>query len=396
MSKSGPTTTAPRNSGIASQLPTKSAWSRGPPQSASVNSVPAASPSSRSQSPAPAQPANATYVSHSRKPSTLSGNPVAVGPSVNVPRSIPGKNASPVTFGSIDQPGAPLSSSPAAAPSVPTDVSKVRSFGSISSAALPQSAAVNGKPPPSAASTTSLNSTASSAASTTTTQPTTSTASTSTPSASASKKASFDVRSLFQNSGQPSPAPSSYTPDIPSSHSSPPSIPQPIPGLPSQPPIHHPYAAAYSPSARPAQLPRSPSFPRQVSNPRPGSSPLNGGGPPQSPRIGGAQPPPSVNGPGSGVMLGPPPPGPPGGGPPMPGQQPVPMGHQPMPGWQQYYVRIDGASNFNFFNLRAIQYPYGVPGLPEHYVPQSPYNGHWIPPQSHMSPHHGHPQHLPP
>ncbi|TFY50116.1 hypothetical protein EVG20_g11711, partial [Dentipellis fragilis] len=98
---------------------------RGPPQTAS---------SSRSQSPAPspvtANPPSNAHASHSRRPSAL-GQGVAIKDGVSVPRAVgSAKSSSAVTFGSIDDAQAPISSSPATAPAVkPAD--GVKSFGSV-------------------------------------------------------------------------------------------------------------------------------------------------------------------------------------------------------------------------------------------------------------------------
>ncbi|THH13662.1 hypothetical protein EW146_g6581 [Bondarzewia mesenterica] len=127
MSKSS-TASAPK---IPSQLPLKSAWARGPPQS-----TPTAS-SSRSQSPAPSNanalngPANShPNPTHSRRPSAL-GQGVSIKDGVSIPRNTASavKSGSAVTFGSIDDAAAPISSSPASAPIVKSE--NVKSFGSV-------------------------------------------------------------------------------------------------------------------------------------------------------------------------------------------------------------------------------------------------------------------------
>ncbi|KAK0195854.1 hypothetical protein F5146DRAFT_1027372 [Armillaria mellea] len=115
MNKSA-TATVPK---IPSQLPTQSAWSKGPPQTAS---------SSRSQSPAPQNtPALAT---HSRRPSTL-GQGIHIKDGVSIPRNNVGatKQGPPVSFGSIDDASAPMSSSPAATPPIKSE--GVKTFGTV-------------------------------------------------------------------------------------------------------------------------------------------------------------------------------------------------------------------------------------------------------------------------
>src|SRR6201996_4520539 len=127
------------------QLPSKSAWARGPPQNSATTTP------SRSQSPAPPTPVSVTnpanfHATHSRRSSAL-GQGVSIKDGVNIPRNavkqgmsvdlcsrplpqlvvLPG---SAVTFGSIDDASAPISSSPASAPAVkPAD--GVKSFGSV-------------------------------------------------------------------------------------------------------------------------------------------------------------------------------------------------------------------------------------------------------------------------
>ncbi|KAH9955045.1 hypothetical protein BC827DRAFT_1239687 [Russula dissimulans] len=123
MSRSA-TASTPKN---PSQLPPKSVWARGPPQQSSANTTP------RSQSPAPPTPVSATnpaafHATHSRRPSTL-GQGVSVKDGVNIPRNAV-KQGLPVTFGSIDDAPAPISSSPASAPAV-KPVEGVKSFGSL-------------------------------------------------------------------------------------------------------------------------------------------------------------------------------------------------------------------------------------------------------------------------
>ncbi|KAF8070721.1 hypothetical protein FPV67DRAFT_1039344 [Lyophyllum atratum] len=344
MSKSS-TASAPKP-----QLPTKSAWSRGPPQNTSAPTPP------RSQSPVPSTPVHQT---HSRRPSTL-GQGVPIKDGVSVPRGNVGalKQGSAVTFGSIDDDSAPISSSPAAAPPIKSE--GVKSFGSVP-ATLGH---VNGK-----SSISSRPSLAPSASSSSSTPP---------PSVppTPSKPAKMDIMKMFQN---PSSAPSSSTPSDTSSPSLRPST------LPAQSSSQHPQGQAppsqlgshpYTPfvpgGGRPQQqnpgpggAPRSPVYSRQIPNgsgPRPQGGP--NGGPSQmssglsSPRLGHH-----------------PHAGPPSGMPP-PNMQPQMQPQMPVPGWPGYYY----------------------PGMPDqqHYMPQ--YGGQWypMPPQMQPQPQHQHPHHPPP
>lgn len=166
MSRSA-TASTPKN---PPQLPSKSAWARGPPQQNSASNTP------RSQSPAPPTPVSTNssgfHGSHSRRPSAL-GQGVSIKDGVGIPRNavkqgtfrpvlpVPPSNlrhqGSPVTFGSIDDAVAPISSSPAAAPAVkPADV--VRSFGSVAvqnGGSDTAKSAVTSRPPPISATPTS-------------------------------------------------------------------------------------------------------------------------------------------------------------------------------------------------------------------------------------------------
>ncbi|KAH0588820.1 hypothetical protein H2248_004620 [Termitomyces sp. 'cryptogamus'] len=191
-------------------LPPRSAWARGPPQS-----------TSRAQSPAPA---------HSRRPST--GVPIKDGVSVSrgtVAAIKAGKLCAPpapsVSFGSIDDDAAPISSSPAAAPVLKAE--GVTSFGSL--AAAPP----NGSKPARVPSTTA-------------------------------KPASADIKKLFQTapadaSPRPAPPPLPYQPFVPAAVRPPPA------------PTRPPPAPAYPrPNGNP---PRPPSqglpSPRMAPNPMP-------------------------------------------------------------------------------------------------------------------------------
>ncbi|KAI9465227.1 hypothetical protein BJY52DRAFT_672657 [Lactarius psammicola] len=97
-----------------SQRPSKSAWARGPPQNSATTS-------SHSQSLAPPTPASVTnpasfHAPHPRSSSAL-GQGVSIKDGINVPRSTV-KQGSAVTFGSIGDASAPISSSQASAPTV--------------------------------------------------------------------------------------------------------------------------------------------------------------------------------------------------------------------------------------------------------------------------------------
>ncbi|OSX61566.1 hypothetical protein POSPLADRAFT_1170204 [Postia placenta MAD-698-R-SB12] len=279
MSKSS-TASAPK---IQTQLPQKSAWLRGPPQSSS------SAPSPRSQSPAPNQ--GAPQPTHSRRPSTL-------GQGVSFKDGVAGSS---VTFGSIDDVTAPISSSPAAVPPIKSE--GVKTFGSVP--ATSTSAPANIKP------------------------------STSSSSQTPSTQSKFDVKKLFQ--APSAPEPSSEPPAIssPSTRSSqlPQSSPQTSHAQPS--PMGHAYQTFVPGGLRPSQNgaqpggpPRSPVYPRQIPNGQ-----VNGA----NGRPNGAQMP-QTSGPG-----------------PMPTAMPSPrMGHPhggqpaglphvpppvPVPGWPGYYAR---------------------------------------------------------
>ncbi|KAF7351095.1 Eukaryotic translation initiation factor 4 gamma [Mycena sanguinolenta] len=182
MSKSS-TATLPK---IPTQLPQKSAWSKGPPQSTTV-------PSPRSQSPAPPSPSNAPHLTHSRRPSTL-GQGVPIKEGVSIPRNNVGavKQGSAVTFGSIDDVSAPISSSPAATPAIKSE--GVKSFGSVP-ATTSSVGHVNGKASISKPATASTSASAS----------TSSTPPPSTPTATPAKP-KVDVRMFFRTPTAPAPA----------------------------------------------------------------------------------------------------------------------------------------------------------------------------------------------
>ncbi|EJD40409.1 hypothetical protein AURDEDRAFT_115891 [Auricularia subglabra TFB-10046 SS5] len=254
-------------------LPTVSAWARGPPQNAAASSS-----SPRPQSPATSQ--------HQRKPSGLinpasaanalkDGVAVRPGAGAGAPASRP---ASQVVFGSLDDPSATLSSSPAPpAPPIST-ATKVQSFGSIPvTPATPSSAAPalphtplkpngtsNGKPGSSSASASTVSTAASTPAPSTP----------GTPAASEKRLPKVDVRSLFMKTSAPSPA--SPTPKAV------PEVSAPAPRHPSVHPPPHPGSAGpqfanFPPHMRPGSSgpPRSPQFNRAVPNgmPRPPGPP---------------------------------------------------------------------------------------------------------------------------
>ncbi|KAJ7030060.1 hypothetical protein C8F04DRAFT_1398149 [Mycena alexandri] len=276
MSKSS-TATLPK---IPTQLPTKSAWAKGPPQTASAPSP------TRSQS--PALP-NAPHLTHSRRPSAL-GQGVPIKDGVSIPRNNVGavKQGSAVTFGSIDDVSAPISSSPAAAPAIKSDTT-VKSFGSVPATM----GHVNGK---ASISKPIASSTSSAAASTSSTPPP------STP-ATPVKPLKMDVRMFFQTASTPAP-PSQPENSSPSPRPS--NLPQQQPQQQqqnqSQPPSQPSQLGAhgYTPfvpqgGMRPPSQqnsgtsgsggPRSPVYPRQQmangNGPRPPNGPNGPGGPSQ-------------------------------------------------------------------------------------------------------------------
>ncbi|EIW54449.1 uncharacterized protein TRAVEDRAFT_173662 [Trametes versicolor FP-101664 SS1] len=335
MSKSS-TASTPKTS---SQLPSKSAWSKGPPANT------ATAPSTRPQSPAPSAAAPSAPPTHSRRSSTL-GQGVAFKDGVGARNTAtPTKSGSSVTFGSIDDAAAPISSSPAAVPTIKPE--GIKSFGSV-----PASTS-NGK---GHSRTTSFSTgTPPSVAASTSTTPSTSTAASG--SASTPKPPKFDVRSLFQKPSQDGPSASSSSADVtsPAIRSAP--LPQPSLGPQGQHPPHQPQppqmGGPYS-NFRPQQngsnagVPRSPSFPRQMPNGN-----VNG------------RPPPTPNGPPSAGMpqaMPSPRMGPPHGGQPQPVPHGAPGAPVPVPQWGGYY------------------YPYGMPMDPNYY----PHTPQWMP--QHMAP----------
>ncbi|PCH35557.1 hypothetical protein WOLCODRAFT_27969 [Wolfiporia cocos MD-104 SS10] len=334
MSKSS-TATAPK---IPTQLPAQSAWSRGPPQGTSSTSA----PSPRSQSPAPNQGPPAP--THSRRPSTLSQG-VSFRDGVATARSPTStiKQGPSVTFGSIDDAAAPISSSPAAAPA-PIKADSVKSFGTVP--ATPTSASVNGKSTPTAASGSS--------------QPPT------TP----STPSKFDIKKLFQtpSSTAPalSPAPSQSAADAVSPSNRPAPLPHPSP----QASHSQPQPPQLGPHAYPTFIPGAlrPPIPQN-------GAPTSPNGPPRSPVYSRQMPNGQVNGV-NGRPSGAP--GGPGGG---PGGMPAGMSsprmgppHAGQPTMQAPPVPV----NWGYY------YPY--PGLPhDAYMPYSP--GWPVPPHVVPQPH---------
>ncbi|KAK7036415.1 hypothetical protein VNI00_011612 [Paramarasmius palmivorus] len=366
MSKSS---TASGSAKIPTKLSSQSAWAKGPPQSNSANSP-------RSQSPAPTS-ATAT---HSRRPSTL-GQGVPLKDGVSISRNTAGaaKTGSVVSFGSIDDTSAPVSSSTAAPIQQTKSSEGVKSFGSVPATVGSQS--INGKSPastkPSATTITPSTSTSYAAAGS-------GTSGSSTPTTSGPSKTinRADIAKLFQK-------PSQSSSTTPSSTSSPSVTPSNLPpttqpsGQPTQPSgssqaTSHSFAPFVpqngmrnQPQNSPGRVPGSPVYPRPVPNGA-GPRPPNGNGPP-----GHNQMPASLGSP----RLAPP--SHPGQTPQMP--QPPPHMQQPqmqVPGWPGYYYSDQG-------------YMYPAPwayGMPQHPGMPSPHPAH---PQM---PHHPQPPggHVPP
>ncbi|KAJ3737527.1 hypothetical protein DFJ43DRAFT_1148650 [Lentinula guzmanii] len=330
----------------ATQLPSKSAWANGPPQTASP----------RSQSPAPSNSAQ-THGTHSRRPSTL-GQGIPIKDGVSIPRNNVGatKTGSAVSFGSIDDASASISSSPAAAPAIKSSAESVKTFGSVP-AAVSQ---INGKSSVSSTTKPPLSQTSSSAS--------ISAASTSS-STSAPTKA--DVRKFFQNT----PSTSRSTSDISSPSARPLNLPtqQHQPSTSSAPNGVPSYTSFVPAGIRPPlnsgvpSTPRSPNYPRQ-----------------QAPNGNAPRPPNGVNAPPG------PPIQPPMGSPhlvphPHPGQQPniqSPPMQPPMPmGWA-YYV------TWNAFRTKHLHVPSllgAYPQVPPPHAQQHPPFSHH--PSSQGAPH---------
>ncbi|KAI9465254.1 hypothetical protein BJY52DRAFT_1114117 [Lactarius psammicola] len=320
------------------QLPSKSAWARGPPQNSAITTP------SRSQSPAPPTPVSVTnpanfHATHSRRSSAL-GQGVSIKDGVNIPRSAV-KQGSAVTFGSIDDASAPISSSPASAPAVkPAD--GVKSFGSVAvqnGVSDAAKSAVTNRPPP-----------LSSAPSTSSSHPAPPSASTPSPVPKFDKKS---IAKLFQGPSTqsvPTPpheaaSPASRTASLPSQHSQ---------GQP-YPPNFSSGALRQGQNGNPSAPPRSPVYSRPMANGQ------NGGVGVSRPQAGSGG---ASAGPAPAAMPSPrltshPPPGPPSGLPPPPTM------------WSGYYY-----------------HPQFVPGVPpeQFYPPQ--WSSHLIPPQHQPPPPH--------
>ncbi|KAK0212418.1 hypothetical protein DFS33DRAFT_25830 [Desarmillaria ectypa] len=362
MSKSA-TATVPK---IPAQLPTQSAWSRGPPQTAS---------SSRSQSPAPQNtPVHAT---HSRRPSTL-GQGIHIKDGVSIPRNNVGaaKQGPAVSFGSIDDVSAPMSSSPAATPPIKSE--GVKTFGTVP-ATVSQ---VNGK------------------SSVSTAKPGSSSNTSTTP----HKPRKQDIAKLFQNpsSAPPSQASSdTSSPNIRSSNLPPSSQPPSIPSTSSHPPYstfvpqngirpQQPNAGANAGAS--GSSPRSPPYQRQVPNgngPRIPSGPTGPGAPQMSGGLGSPRMTPH----------------------PPPANMPPPM--QTQMAWPpNYYYMGDQPYMYPWYAMpQQHQMP---PQQPQHHPPPPgghgpPHNGIPVSPRNHPPPLQGpgtptpahavpatHPPHLPP
>ncbi|KAF7315064.1 MI domain-containing protein [Mycena indigotica] len=240
-------------------ISSKSAWAKGPPQTASA-------PSPRSQSPAPSPTSNGPQPTHSRRSSTL-GQGVPIKDGVSIPGKNVGavKQGSAVTFGSIDDASAPISSSPAP-PTAPIKSEVVKSFGTV------PAAHVNGKPSISKSIGVSSSS-----------SPTTSTPVSAVPSTSSSpapKLNKMDVRALFQNPSTPAPPSSQPETSSPSIRTA--SLPQ--PSQPPQPPNPSQFGTPFS-----TFVPR-----QQQQQPQNGGA--SGSRPPPSP-VYGRPPIPNGNGP---------------------------------------------------------------------------------------------------
>ncbi|KAJ3997784.1 hypothetical protein F5050DRAFT_1690116, partial [Lentinula boryana] len=255
----------------ATQLPSKSAWANGPPQTASP----------RSQSPAPSNSAQ-THGTHSRRPSTL-GQGIPIKDGVSIPRNNVGatKTGSAVSFGSIDDASASISSSPAAAPAITSSAESVKTFGSVP-AAMSQ---INGKSSVSSTTKPPLSQTSSSAF--------ISAASTSSSTSAPTKtKVDVDVRKFFQNT----PSTSRSTSDISSPSARPLNLPtqqhQPsTSGAPNGVPSYSSFVPAgirpplNSGAAGVPSQPRSPNYTRQQAPNGNAPRPPNGANAPPGPPI---------------------------------------------------------------------------------------------------------------
>ncbi|KAF9560955.1 hypothetical protein CPC08DRAFT_455778 [Agrocybe pediades] len=354
MSKSS-TATAPKN-----PLPAKSAWARGPPQTAT-----ATAPSPRSQSPAPSTP---THPTHSRRPSAL-GQGIPIKDGVSVPRSSNinvAKQGSAVTFGSIDDVSAPISSSPAATPAIKSEA--VKSFGSV-----PATGHANGKASISSRTSVVPAPTASTSSSATSSPAVTPAAPAAAPPTLAKPK--IDIKKMFQST--PSSTPPSESSSSPLTRNV---------GLPSQQPSSSSSHQSSSTHATPSHLTQSytPFVPGQRQN-------NASNGPPRSPQFSrqlangnGARPQGGQNGaPSAGLSsprLGP---HPHNGQPaPMP-QQMQPAMHQMGMPWSPYYAQA--------YPDQHQHYMYAPGWYPPPHMPIPPHAPHQPPPGPHMPQHPGMP-----
>lgn len=243
-------------------------------------------------------------------------------------------SGSAVTFGSIDDASAPLSSSPASVPPIKPEPPKT--FGSVS--AQPTTLqAVNGKQAPSQSASTSVSASAK-------------------PSTPSSTK--FDVKKLFQGSSSgPSPSSSSSQPSEPVS--SPSTRPAPLPTSSSQSSSSHtPQSSQFGSHSFQTFVPGS--------GLRPSPNGTNGSVPPRSPvyprqQPNGAAPPQNVNGRPQGAPgSSPAPPTPmsagmpsPRMGPPHPGQ-PAGMPPGQVPAWNAYYVSAVPPLCSSIANIKSV------------------------------------------
>ncbi|KAI0302331.1 hypothetical protein B0F90DRAFT_1627403 [Multifurca ochricompacta] len=323
------------------QLPSKSAWARGPPQQNSAITTP-----SRSQSPAPPTPVSTTtttsfHATHSRRSSAL-GQGVSIKDGVSIPRNAV-KQGSAVTFGSIDDASAPISSSPASAPAV-KPAEGVKSFGSVAvqnGVSDATKSVVANRPPP-------LSSTPSLPSSQTTAVP----ASTPSPVPKFDRKS---IAKLFQG-------PSTQSVQTPPSEAASPASRS--ASLPSQPGQGQPYPPTFASGAlrqgqngNPSAPPRSPVYTRPMSNGQNGGVGVSG-----RPQAGSGGP---SAGPTPAALPSPrltphPPPGPSSGLPPPPTM------------WPGYYYHPSFVS--------------GVP--PDQLYPPPQWPGHFMPPQHQPPPPH--------
>ncbi|KAF8176531.1 hypothetical protein BJ912DRAFT_930637 [Pholiota molesta] len=326
MSKSS-TATAPKN---PTPLPARSAWAKGPPQTATA-------PSPRSQSPAPSTPVHQT---HSRRPSAL-GQGIPIKDGVSVPRSNIGAVKQVLWNCPCGNDGLRQNAAPG----------HVNGKASISSRAP-----VNPPTPPSSA------------------------AASSSPTVSAAvplAKPKIDIKKMFQNptSAAPSPNQSSET-SSPSMRNSPlpsqsSSSHQPSQSHPPTSQLAHSYTPFVPSGSRPPQNngpngapPRSPQYSRQMAN---GTGPRSGGqngGPAGlgSPRLVPHSHPPQPS------PMGPPPMQPP--------MQPQMHQHMPM-AWGGYYQYPNPEQQH--YQMYPTWYPPPMSMQPPHGQPQHP--------GPHMGPH---------